>query len=142
MRKTGLILLLIFLMVPFSCGKKEVKPPSLESKTAQEAFALSESIREAFIKSDSDTLIKDSTENGFKEITSGSKSYESVELEFTPRWVDIEQTQVMVNVAWKSKWTLKGKPVEDRGMAVFVMEGKPLKLAKIMRTNPFVVPEQ
>jgi hypothetical protein len=141
MRKTALIALLILLMVPFSCGKKEVKPPSLESKTAQEAFALSESIREAFIKNDSDTLQKDSTEGGFKDITSDKRAYSSVELEFTPRWVDIEQTQVLVNIAWKSKWTVAGKEVEDRGMAVFVMEGKPLKLAKILRSNPFVVPE-
>jgi hypothetical protein len=142
MRKTALILLLTFLMVPFSCGKKEVKPPSQDSKTAEEAFAVSESIREAFIKNDSDTLLKDSTESGFKDITSGRRSYESVELEFTPRWVDIEQTQVMVNIAWKSKWTVAGKQVEDRGMAIFVMEGKPLKLAKILRANPFVAPEQ
>ncbi len=128
-------------MVPFSCGKKEVKPPSQESKTAQEAFALSESIREAFTKNDSDTLQKDSTESGFKDIAGGKRAHSSVELEFTPRWVDIEQTQVMVNIAWKSKWTIAGKQVEDRGMAVFVMEGKPLKLAKILRANPFVVPE-
>ncbi len=141
MRKTALIGLLIFLMVPFSCGKKEVKPPSLESKTAEEAFALSESIRDAFMKNDSDTLQKDSTESGFKEITSGKRVYSSVELEFTPRWVEIEQTQVMVNIAWKSKWTVSGKQVEDRGMSVFVLEGKPLKLAKILRSNPFVVPE-
>jgi hypothetical protein len=142
MRKTALVVLLIFLTVPLSCGKKEVKPVSQESKTATEAFGLAEKIRDAFVKNDREALLGDATESGFKDIFAGKKSYESVELEFTPRWVDIEQAQVSVNIAWKSKWTVLGKEVEDRGMAVFVMEGRPLKLARILRANPFVVPEQ
>lgn len=142
MRKTALIVLLIFLMVPYSCGKKEVKPVSPESKTAEEAFGVAEKIRDAFIKNDRDALLRDSTESGFKDIFAGRKSYEGVELAFTPRWVDIGENQVKVNISWKSRWTVLGKRVEDRGMAVFVMEGKPLKLARILRANPFVAPQQ
>jgi hypothetical protein len=48
----------------------------------------------------------------------------------------------MLNITWKSKWTVQGKQLEDRGMAVFVMEGRPLKLSRIMRANPFVAPQQ
>ena len=142
MRKTALVLLLIFLTVPLSCGKKEVKPVSQDSKTAEEAFALADHIRDAFMKNDRDAVQKDTTESGYKDIYNGRKSYDSVELEFTPRWVDIDQAQVTLNITWKSKWTVAGRQVEDRGMAVFVMEGRPLKLSAIQRSNPFNVPGQ
>jgi hypothetical protein len=142
MKRTALILLVIFLMVPFSCGKKEVKPESQDSKTAKEAFALAENIRDAFIRNDKEALAGETDENGFKDITASSVSYESVDLTFTPRWVEIDQAKVMLNITWKSKWTVQGKQLEDRGMAVFVMEGRPLKLSRIMRANPFVAPQQ
>jgi hypothetical protein len=143
MRKTALLLTILFAAaVLCSCGKKEVKVASQESKTAEEVFALTEKIRDAFIKNDRDTLRISSTDGGFKDITANKKSYDSVELAFTPRWVEIEQTKVTVNVTWKSKWTAGGKKAEDRGMAVFVMEGRPLKLSGILRTNPFIFPQQ
>ncbi len=142
MRKTALVLLLIFLTVPLSCGKKEVKPVSQDSKTAEEAFALAEHIRDSFMKNDRDALLKDTTESGFKDIFAGGKSYGSVELEFTPRWVEIDQAKVTLNITWKSTWTVSGRHDEDRGMAVFVMEGKPLKLTRVERSNPFNVPGQ
>jgi hypothetical protein len=126
----------------FSCGKKEVKIASQESKTAEESFALAEKIRDAFIKNDRDTIQKNTTESGYKNITSNRKSYESVELAFTPRWVEIEKDKVMLNVTWKGKWSAGGKKTEDRGMAIFVMEGRPLKISGILRTNPFIFPEQ
>ncbi len=143
MRKTALLLTVMFAAsVLFSCGKKEVKFASQESKTAEEVFTLTERIREAFIKNDRDTIRRYSTESGFKEVTANKKPYEGVELTFTPRWVEIEQTQVTLNVTWKSIWTAAGKKTEDRGMSVFVMEGKPLRLSGILRTNPFIFPEQ
>jgi hypothetical protein len=143
MRKTALLLMILFAaMTLFSCGKKEIKPVSQESKTSEEAFALAEKIRDAFIKKDPDTIRNNSTESGNKDITANRKSYDSVDLTFTPRWVEIEQNKVMLNVTWKGKWTSGGKNTEDRGMAVFVMEGRPLKITGILRTNPFIFPEQ
>ena len=143
MRKTALLLTILFAAaVLFSCSKKEVKVASQESKTAEEVFALTEKIRDAFIKNDRETIRRYSTDSGYKEITANKKPYESVELTFTPRWVEIEQTKVMLNVAWKSSWTAGGKKAEDRGMSVFVTEGRPLRLSGILRTNPFIFPEQ
>lgn len=143
MRKIAFLLtILIAAAFLFSCGKKEVKPVSQESKTAEEAFALTEKIRDAFIKNDRETIQKNATESGYKDITANKKSYDGIELAFTPRWVEIEQNKVMLNVTWKSKWTAGGKKAEDRGMAVFVMEGRPLKLSGIIRANPFIFPEQ
>ena len=144
MRKTGLLLIsLLAVTFLFACGgKKDIKVQSQESKTAEEAFALSEVIRDAFLNNDRDTIRKNTTEDGYKSVTANRKAYESIELSFTPRWVDIEQTKVMLNMTWKSTWTAAGKKTEDRGMSVFVMEGKPLKLSGILRTNPFIFPEQ
>jgi hypothetical protein len=142
MRKTALLLTALFAAIfLFSCGKKEVKIASQESKTAEEAFALAETIRDSFIKNDRDAIQKNTTEGGYKDVTANRKSYDSVELAFTPRWVEIEQNKVTLNITWKSKWTTGGKKAEDRGMAVFVMEGMPLKLSGILRTNPFMLPD-
>jgi hypothetical protein len=34
-----------------------------------------------------------------------------------------------------------GKRIEERGAAVFILEGSPLKLARVQRENPFRQPE-
>jgi hypothetical protein len=125
-----------------SCGgKKEVKQVSQESRTATEAFAVAEAVKNAFIKRDMATIQSQSTDAGFRDITASKKGYDSVELTFTPRWVEIEGSQLFVNIAWKSAWTISGRKSEERGMAVFVMEGTPLRISKIMRANPFIFPE-
>jgi len=139
MKKILLLVLACVMLV--SCGKKEVKPVSQESKIALEAFALADTIKNAFIVKDDITLKKNSTESGYKDITANTRAYDSVEITFTPRWVDIENNKLDVNISWKSKWTVSGKSSDERGMAVFVMEGTPLKVSSILRSNPFVMPE-
>lgn len=138
------IISIFFLAVMLiSCGgKKEVKQVSQESRTATEAFAVAESVKNAFIKRDVTSIQSNSTDAGFRDITANKKGYDSVELTFTPRWVEIEGNQLFVNIAWKSTWTVSGRKSEERGMAVFVMEGTPLRVSKIMRANPFIFPEQ
>ena len=141
MKKIALVLLVCCLGA--ACGgKKEVKQVSQDSKTATEAFALAETIKTAFMKRDTSTLQKNATETGLKDITANRKAYDSVDISFTPRWVEIESGKLMVNIAWKSSWTLSGRRNEERGMAVFVMEGSPLRVSKILRANPFVIPEK
>ena len=139
MKKVLLLLFVGVLLV--SCGKKEVKKVSQESKLAQEAFALAETVKDAFMVKDNITLKKSSTEDGYRDITANTREYERVELTFTPRWVEIEGTQLHLNISWKSTWVVSGKSTEERGMAVFVMEGTPLKLTRVLRGNPFVMPE-
>lgn len=136
------LFLLACLILFSSCSSKEVKPVSPESKTALEAFALAETIRTSFLKNDLLTLQNNSLPEGYKDITVNRRPFDSVDLTFTPRWVEIEKDRVILNVAWKSLWTASGKSFADRGMAVFVLEGSPLKIAKISRGNPFIFPEQ
>ena len=138
-----IMLVLLVCCVAVACGgKKEVKQVSQDSKMASEAFVLTETIKTAFVRNDTATLQKNSTETGLRDITANTKPVNSVELTFTPRWVEIEGSQLMVNIAWKSSWVRAGRRSEDRGMAVFVMEGTPLRVSKILRTNPFVFPEK
>lgn len=140
MRKAVLLVCIIGAL--FACGKKAVKPESQESKIARESFALAETLKDAFIRNDKTVLRDNTTEEGYREVTANKKDFDSVELTFTPRWVEIEDNQVNLNVSWKSEWSSAGEKTEDRGMAVFVIEGRPLKLSKILRTNPFKYPEQ
>jgi hypothetical protein len=140
MKKITLLLLASVLLV--SCGgKKEVKQISQESKTATEAFGVAETIKNAFVKKDSATIQRNATEAGFKDITTGKQVFDSVDITFTPRWVEIEGDQMFVNISWKSTWLLSGRKTDERGMAVFVMEGNPLKVTKILRANPFIIQE-
>ena len=140
MRKILLLLLVVALLV--SCSKKEVKQVSQDSKMTLEAFTLAETVKNAFIVKDDITLKKSSTEDGYRDIMENTRAYDRVELTFTPRWVEIENNQLQVNIAWKSVWVAAGKSSEERGMAVFVMEGVPLKITKVLRGNPFVFPAQ
>jgi hypothetical protein len=133
------VLVVIVLLV--SCGKKEVRPVSQESKIAQEAIGLAETIRNAYIKNDRETLEKHATRDGYRELIGAIKSFDSVELTFTPTWVDIDNSVVSLHISWKGTWVVGGKRTEERGIAVFVLEGKPLKLAQIQRENPFRQPE-
>jgi len=124
-----------------SCGKGEVKKVSVESKIAQEAFRLAEVIRDSYIKNDRITLQKNSTKDGYRELIGAIKSFDSAELVFTPRWVEIEDSTVYLHISWNGTWIVKGKRNEERGVAIFVLEESPLKLAQVIRENPFRQPE-
>lgn len=140
MKKIVIVVLIALLFV--SCGKKEaVKKISRESQLSQEAFALAETIRQAFENKDLDTMKNNSTEVGYKDITINERVYDSVTLVFTPRWVEIKDKNVSLNIAWKGTWTVADMIAEESGMAIFIMEGTPLKVSKILRANPFIFPE-
>jgi hypothetical protein len=133
-----LIILGLFLT---ACGKKEVKPVSQESQLTQEAFKLAETLKIAYLNNDRTTLERNATANGYKELASGIKGFDSAELSFTPTWVEVQDSTVNLTISWKGTWVVKGKTMEERGLAIFILEGKPLKLAQIQRSNPFRQPE-
>jgi hypothetical protein len=137
----SLLQLALLVLLLLSCGKKEVKPVSPESKITQEAVGLAETIRNAYINNDRKTLERNFTNDGYRELIGAIKSFDSAELTFIPTWVEIEDSVVSVNVSWKGTWIAGGKRTEDRGLAVFVLEGRPLKLSQVLRANPFRQPE-
>jgi hypothetical protein len=130
------------LLLLFACGgDKEAKKVSPESLLAQEAFKLAETLKSAYVEKDRARLEVHSTESGYRELIGSMKSFDSAELSFNPTWVEIQDSTVHLTVSWKGTWSMKGKTTEERGMAVFVFEGTPLKLSQIQRANPFRQPE-
>jgi hypothetical protein len=139
--KKALILLLIAVLPLLSCGKKEVKKVTDESKTAQEAIVLAEEIKEAYLKRDLAVIEKNTTKEGYRELLGAIKRFDKAELTFSPKWVEIEKTSVSMKIAWSGKWFVGGQTTEERGTAIFIFEGSPLKLSRILRANPFRQPE-
>jgi len=134
------VLLLVFLA---ACGgKKEVKQVSQESRVSQEAFSVVEQLRMAYLKRDFTVIADYSTAEGYREIIDSLKHFDSADLTFTPRWVEMEKSMVYVNVSWQGSWKVGKETFRERGMAIFLFEGTPLKLAKIVRGNPFKYPER
>ncbi|MEW6067723.1 MAG: hypothetical protein AB1610_05495 [Nitrospirota bacterium] len=107
----------------------------------EEAFALMETIKNAYINKDMELIKDSSTEEGYKELSGVIKKFDSVELTFTPTWVEIEDSTISLTVSWKGVWMAYGNRKEERGLAVFILEGRPLRLSKILRANPFRQPE-
>ncbi len=144
--KVSGFIMCFFWLIPFlffSCGgKKEVKPVSQESLISREAFSVAEALRDAYEKKDFSAMADRSTKEGYREIIDSVKHFDSVELTFTPKWVEIEKAMVYLNVAWKGSWTVGKETIRERGMAVFLLEGTPLKLSKIVRGSPFKYPER
>ncbi|MFN3480756.1 MAG: hypothetical protein ACK415_10270 [Thermodesulfovibrionales bacterium] len=140
--KVKIMSVFIVLFVLSACGgKKEVKQVSMESKIAQEAIAVIESIKELYIRKNFPPVAEKASQEAYKEIIDSIKYFDSVELNFTPRFVEIEQSKVYLNIAWKGTWSAGNETFRERGMAVFLLEGKPLRLSKILRGNPFKYPE-
>lgn len=134
------VLLMIASILTISCGKKEVKHVSQDSKTATESFTVLERIKDAYLKNDFATIQSNTTPDGFRTIKSAARPFDSAELTFTPVFVEIDADKVTVNVSWKGSWTKGASVQNERGMAVFVLKGSPLKVDGIIRANPFKYP--
>jgi len=140
--RLGLIAVLLTAMTLPSCsGKKEIKRPSLEAKIADEAFALADSLKKAYINKDRAALEALCTRNGFLTIIGKLKDFDSATLDFTPRWIDMEKDKVILYVQWSGKWEKGGRTFREKGLSAFVLTGSPLKLNDILRANPFKYPE-
>lgn len=140
MKKIATMLSVLVLVA--GCGKNVVKQVSQESKISREAFTVTEAIRASYVKRDFSGIAEKCTKDGYKDIIDSIKHFDSVSLEFVPRWVEIEGSKVYLNVSWKGVWKVGDDTTRERGMAVFLLEGKPLKLSKVIRGNPFQYPER
>jgi hypothetical protein len=128
-------------LLPAACGKKEVKPVSPVSRLTEDAFQLVDTLRKAYVKNDRESIERNSTQDGYRQIAESMKSFESADLTFTPTWVEVQDSTVKLTISWKGTWVIRGKTTEDRGSTIFILQGKPLKLAQIQRSNPFAGPE-
>lgn len=123
-----------------SCGG-EAKKVSQDSKTAVEAFAAAEAIKEGYIKGEMKPIENNTTREGYRTIMSVLKKFESAELSFNHLRVEITADRTLLHTAWKGKWKRGSDVFEERGTAVFVLTNRPLKVDNILRSNPFRYPE-
>ncbi len=136
-----LLIILIALSFLISCGKKEVKQVTYESKIAQEAFTVAETIKEAYLKRNLSEIEKNSTKEGYRELLGAMKSFDRANLIFEPKWIEIGKSTVSLKIVWNGTWVVREQTSEERGTAIFVFEGSPLKLSHILQANPFRQPE-
>ncbi|MCI4625993.1 MAG: hypothetical protein L3V56_08525 [Candidatus Magnetoovum sp. WYHC-5] len=128
-------LLLLFII---SCSKKEkVKPEPLESKVATQAITTINELKDAYESMDMSKAQKFTTNQGFKNFQDSIKEFQSVDLEFTPKWVDISDGTIKVYIAWNGTWSHSGTKSTENGLAVFTLKGNPPVVDEILRTNPF-----
>ncbi|MBZ0157673.1 MAG: hypothetical protein K8I29_15870 [Alphaproteobacteria bacterium] len=141
MKRLLMCTFLMFTLVVSCGGKKDIKRESADSKIAKEAFALAETLREAYQKKDTSAIEKSTTRDGFRAVAGVMRPFDTARLSFNPVWVEIDGGTVQMNVQWSGHWLKGDRLAEERGMAVFVLQGRPLKLDKILRANPFKYPE-
>ncbi|GAB4388739.1 MAG: lipoprotein [Thermodesulfovibrionales bacterium] len=136
-----ILIIALVVLAAAACSKKEVKRDSLDSRLAREAFEAAEELRKSYVAKDFGGMREHATQEAYDAIVRDVKRFESVELSFTPRWVEIEGDAVILYEAWKGTWKTGDEAREARGLAVFEMKGTPLKLTGILRGNPFDEPK-
>lgn len=131
-----LISSLLFMLV--SCGSAEKKDPTPEVRIATKAFELSNKIKDSFINKDSQALQSLCSEALYTELSSDVETFTHMKLEFTLRWVDIDnEGTIHLYVSWERSALKEDRTVNDSGMSVFLIKGKPLVAENILRENPF-----
>lgn len=141
MKRLVLVMLVLPLLVASCGGKKEVKRVSEDSRIATEAFGVAEAVRDAYARKDIGAIENNTTKEGFQAVSRGLRSFDSVDLVFAPIYVEIIEGTVNLNISWKGVWKRGGTESEERGMAIFVLKGRPLRVDTVLRANPFRYPE-
>ncbi|MBF0459615.1 MAG: hypothetical protein HQK99_17140 [Nitrospirae bacterium] len=138
MRKT--VLFFLFIVIISSCSKKEVKVQPGDSIRARAAIEQLQKIREYYVSKDAEGLRSMTTSEGFKTVAANMNNFDSAELKLSIRWVDIKDNSTVVLAAWDGQWKQSSQSMTEKGTAMFVFTGTPLKLDAILRDSPFNYP--
>ncbi|MBF0590459.1 MAG: hypothetical protein HQL02_00070 [Nitrospirae bacterium] len=133
--------LLLLLLVLLSCSKDEVKITPNESKITTSAIEVIEQIRQLYQQHDKSALKELSTPEGYLGYLSATKDFDTASLTFTPKRVDVMDSTIEVNVAWKGTWKNGDNESNEKGLCIFVLTRQPIKLMQIRRENPFNYPQ-
>ena len=136
MKKFSILLLSIGILTLFGCGGKKEIRLSPDSLVVKEALIKIEEVRIAYEKMDGLTIRKN-LDPALAEMVMRGFIFDKARLSFYPKMVDISRSAVKVNLNWEGEWTIRGKGLKGAGSAVFMFEGKPLRLVKIEGDNPF-----
>ncbi|MBF0318137.1 MAG: hypothetical protein HQL04_08165 [Nitrospirae bacterium] len=133
--------LLVLLIVLLSCGKGEVKVTPEESRIAGSAMEVIEQIRQLYQGNAKSALKELSTPEGYLGHLSATKDFDTASLAFTSKWVDVKDSTIEVNVAWKGSWKKGDSVSNEKGLCTFVLTRQPMKLTRILGENPFNYPQ-
>lgn len=138
----GLIGLVVLMAIMTAGCSSDIKLPTEDSLIAMKALELVEGIRTAYANKDFSSMARFSTHDTYRGITGGLKSFDSAELRFTPKWVEInrEGDAVEILVAWKGLWVVDEETTKKDGTVLFSFSGDPLKISSIKRLSPFSQP--
>ena len=136
-----IIFLVLIAVMAVGCSSNKKKPTE-DSLIAMEALDMVEGLRAAFEKRDFSSMARYCTRDAYKGITGGLKSFDSAELKFTPKWVEINRDgdAVEMLVSWKGSWKTGEETTEKDGTVLFSIGGDPLKIRRIARFSPFSQP--
>ena len=148
MRTLRILLPLLLIVSVLAACASEPKKPSEEGVLVDKALALIEGVRQGYSSRDFVTIGQYTTDELRKKIKSQSTGFTSVDLEITPRWVDVEPQEhsrikkVTVRALWKGNWKIGEKNYEEQGNATFVLDGDPLLIQSVEGNSPFTHPLQ
>lgn len=144
MKKASTVLIILSFIF-LSCGGKDKVKPSADSLLATEAIKSINIIKIAYQEKNKD-ILQNHLDSVIAESVLKELFFDKAELSFTPRMVQIDASIVMVNLNWQGTWLVKGNSLKNRGVAVLLFEGSPMKLIRVDGDSPFhipfVIPEQ
>ena len=107
-----------------------------------EIMDLVNSLRNAYSSKNFSGMSRFCTEGVYEQLKAGLKRFDSVELEFTPRWVEIDRegSYAEMLVGWKGVWKTGEESIEKEGTVFFAFVGKPFSITVVERLSPFSQP--
>ncbi|MBI4698030.1 MAG: hypothetical protein HY758_03745 [Nitrospirae bacterium] len=136
--KTLCAILIILVFISGCSGKDKVKP-SADSLLTTEALNDISIVRTAY-QDKNNSALQNYLAPELYESISKQMFFDRNDLSLSPQIVRIIGTEVMVTVNWQGVWTMKSEARKDRGVAIFVFEGSPMKLVRIDGDHPFLIP--
>ena len=135
------ISLICVLALAAGCSKKQIKPVPEGAAYFNKANNIVQALGSGYAAKNAPAIKAVSTDKGFNEIVPNFGRFDSAHITFATKWINVGNKNVIVNVAWKGVWTKNGKKDSQQGMAVFELEGHPLKFNSVLTGNPFIYPQ-
>jgi len=139
--KRAFLFILILLITSTGCAVKEEVKLSEESVTARNAISAVDAIKDAFIKKDR-AAIQEKVESGLSYEILNGLTFDSADMSFTVRMINISSLKVMVHLNWHGTWITGGSEARDRGVGIMVFNKDTMKLSQVDGDNPFHFPGQ
>ncbi len=134
--KKNILIAVSLVILFFGCSKKEEIKPSEDSLMSLEAISVVNVVKAAYQEKNRDVL-QNRLDALLAENVLQGLVFEKADLRFTTRVIRIKGPAVTVQMNWQGTWEINGKAIKNRGIAGFVLEGRPMRLKQINGDNPF-----